>query len=104
MSLSRRTGVGAVVLAIAAPVAAGLLLRPPGRDLAAAGPAIPVREEPGPYRPYQYVLTTEQVIRYYQDRAARDPDDFVTRTLLAQAYVREARETGDFTCYDRAEA
>jgi tetratricopeptide (TPR) repeat protein len=104
MSLPRRVGVGAVVLAIAAPVAVGLLLRPSDRDLAAAGPAIPVREETGPYRPYQYVLTTEQVIRYYQDRAARDPDDFVTRTLLAQAYVREARETGDFTCYDRAEA
>jgi tetratricopeptide (TPR) repeat protein len=104
MRPSQRIGVAAALLAIAAPVAVGVLLRPPAGDRAAAGPAIPVREEPGPYRPYQYVLTTEQVIRYYQGRAARDPQDFVTRTLLAQALVRQARETGDFTCYDRAEA
>jgi tetratricopeptide (TPR) repeat protein len=102
MCFHQRTGVGAVILAIAAPVAVGLLL-PPADDPAAGSP-IPVREDPGPYRPYQYVLTTEQVISYYQGRAARDRQDFVTRTLLAQALVRQARETGDFTCYDRAEA
>jgi tetratricopeptide (TPR) repeat protein len=104
MNQGRRIGVLAVVLAIAAPAAVGLWLRPAAGDLEAAGPPIPVREDTEPYRPYKYVLTTEQLIRYYQERAARDPQDSVTPSLLAQTYRRQARETGDFTCYDKADA
>ena len=104
MNPGGRIGIPAVLLAIAVPAAVGLLLRAPVGETEATGPPIPVREDAEPYRPYQYVLTTEQVIRYYQERAARDPQDCADRTLLAQAYVREARETGDFTCYDKADA
>jgi tetratricopeptide (TPR) repeat protein len=42
-------------------------------------------------------------IRFHQQRAAQDPDDFLTYNRLAAAYIEKARETGDLTYYDLAE-
>src|SRR5262245_11872235 len=38
-----------------------------------------------------------------EKRAAEDPRDFLTRTLLGSARARRGREKGDLACYVRAE-
>jgi len=45
----------------------------------------------------------EAAIRLLEKRAAEDPRDFLTRTLLGGAHARRGRETGDLACYVRAE-
>ncbi|HLJ92212.1 MAG TPA: tetratricopeptide repeat protein [Gemmataceae bacterium] len=57
-----------------------------------------------PVRPYDYLLSTDQAIQFFQQRVQRDPKDCVNQTLLADVYIRKARETGQFASYDRAEA
>lgn len=57
-----------------------------------------------PYHPLKFVLSTDQAIQQFQEKVRQNPHDHVNSTLLGQAYIRKARETGDFTCYDRAEA
>jgi tetratricopeptide (TPR) repeat protein len=46
---------------------------------------------------------TNQVIAFFQARVERDPIDFVSYSKLGEAYVRQARETGDITAYQRAQ-
>ena len=43
-------------------------------------------------------------IKSFQARIKQNPQDAVTYTLLASQYIRQARETGDVTGYQRAEA
>jgi tetratricopeptide (TPR) repeat protein len=45
---------------------------------------------------------TDELIRYYQARLARRPDDLRTYTRLGQAYILKARESGDPAYYDLA--
>jgi tetratricopeptide (TPR) repeat protein len=66
-------------------------------------PAAPAADEK-PYRPYDYVLGVDQVIASYREKVEREPKDFASYALLAQLYVRKAREQGDYASYDRAEA
>ncbi|MGH9086188.1 MAG: tetratricopeptide repeat protein [Acidimicrobiales bacterium] len=41
----------------------------------------------------------EEVVALWRDRAAADPDDYLSRTQLGAALVRQARETGDLALY-----
>jgi tetratricopeptide (TPR) repeat protein len=43
-------------------------------------------------------------VKSFQARIKRNPHDAVSYTLLAEQYIRQARETGDVTGYQRAEA
>jgi tetratricopeptide (TPR) repeat protein len=56
-----------------------------------------------PFRPYSYLLSTDQAISFFQQRVNRDPKDCVNQTLLAEMYIRKARESGNFASYERAE-
>jgi tetratricopeptide (TPR) repeat protein len=47
---------------------------------------------------------TNEVIAFFQQRVERDPVDFVSHTKLGEAYLRQARETGDLSAYQRADA
>jgi tetratricopeptide (TPR) repeat protein len=47
--------------------------------------------------------TTDQVIKFYQAKAAKDPDDIFNYDRLSAAYVQKARESGDITYYQLAE-
>ena len=47
---------------------------------------------------------TDEVIAFFQARIERDPSDFISYTKLGEAYIRQARETGDISAYERAEA
>jgi tetratricopeptide (TPR) repeat protein len=55
---------------------------------------VPAAAEPPP---------TDVVIKFYQSRAARNPDDPFPYTKLGAAYVQKARESGDITYYGLAE-
>jgi tetratricopeptide (TPR) repeat protein len=46
---------------------------------------------------------TSQVIAFFQARVERDPLDFISYSKLGDAYVRQARETGDISAYQRAQ-
>src|SRR5438874_7961686 len=56
-----------------------------------------------PFSPYAYLLSTDQAINFFQERVQRDPKDCVNQTLLAEMYIRKAREAGHFASYERAE-
>ena len=43
-------------------------------------------------------------IVFWQGRVAQNPDAFLDYTMLAEAYARKARETGDVSYYQRAES
>jgi tetratricopeptide (TPR) repeat protein len=47
--------------------------------------------------------TTDQVIQFYQARAAKDRDNPSNYSGLGAAYIQKTRETGDVTYYDLAE-
>jgi tetratricopeptide (TPR) repeat protein len=49
------------------------------------------------------VPPVEVAISAFQERLKQNPKDGVTYTLLANQYVRQARETGDVSGYQRAE-
>jgi tetratricopeptide (TPR) repeat protein len=49
------------------------------------------------------VPPTDTAIKFYQSRAAREPDAFFPYAKLGAAYVQKARESGDITYYDLAE-
>jgi tetratricopeptide (TPR) repeat protein len=51
---------------------------------------------------YDPVDATEQTIRFYQARVARDPIDAQSHNKLAAAYMQRARETGDVSYLERA--
>src|SRR5438067_7916538 len=57
-----------------------------------------------PFSPYAYLLSTDQAINFFQERVNRDPKDCINQTLLAETYIRKAREAGHFASYERAEA
>ena len=46
---------------------------------------------------------TDDVIRFYEWRVARDPDDYFNYDKLGVAYVGKGRETGDAAYYELAE-
>ena len=46
----------------------------------------------------------EDAIQSFQNRVKQNPKDAVSYTLLGELYIRQARETGDVTGYQRAEA
>lgn len=46
---------------------------------------------------------TDQVIQFYQRRAAADPDDYTSFDHLGSSYLQKARETGDPTYYSLSE-
>jgi tetratricopeptide (TPR) repeat protein len=48
--------------------------------------------------------TTDEMIKFWQDRFNRDPRDFISLTFLGDALIRKARETGDVSEYQRAHA
>src|SRR6266545_7393742 len=48
--------------------------------------------------------TTNEMIKFWQARFERDPRDFISLTFLGDAFIRKARETGDVTEYERADA
>jgi tetratricopeptide (TPR) repeat protein len=48
--------------------------------------------------------TTDEIIKFWQDRFERDQRDFISLTFLGDAYIRKARETGDVSEYQRADA
>ncbi len=50
------------------------------------------------------VPPVENAIRFFQKRIKANPQDAVSYALLAEQYVRQARETGDASGYERAEA
>jgi tetratricopeptide (TPR) repeat protein len=47
--------------------------------------------------------STSATIAFWEQRIARDPQDFTAYNRLADAYTRRARQTGDITDYDGAE-
>ncbi len=47
---------------------------------------------------------TEGGIEFFKERVARDPRDFISLACLSELQVRRARETGDATHYQHAEA
>lgn len=49
------------------------------------------------------VPSVEVAIKSFQARIKQNPQDAVTYTLLANQYMRQARESGDVTGYQRAE-
>src|SRR5438132_5847752 len=57
-----------------------------------------------PFSPYAYLLSTDQAIHFFEERVQRDPKDCVNQTLLAEMYIRKAREAGHFASYERAGA
>ncbi len=50
------------------------------------------------------VPPVEDVIKFFQERIKANPEDALSYTLLAEQYARQARETGDASGYERAEA
>ena len=46
----------------------------------------------------------EVAIQSFQNRVKQNPKDAVSYTLLGELYIRQARETGDVSGYQRAEA
>ena len=48
--------------------------------------------------------TTDEMIKLWQGRFERDPRDFISLTFLGEAFIRKARETGDVSEYERADA
>ena len=49
-------------------------------------------------------LTTEEVVRFWRDRADRSPRDYISVTNLGQALIQLAREGGDVSLYSLAES
>jgi tetratricopeptide (TPR) repeat protein len=94
----------AVVLAGAGLVLAGLAGRAAlDEDSAASEPdREPVDLETATPPPAAGVFTTEQQVDFWEARAVETPNDYLSRTKLAGALARQARETGDGALSDRA--
>jgi tetratricopeptide (TPR) repeat protein len=54
--------------------------------------------------PSAQAYSTDQAIQFFVERVQRDPADASNSALLGQLYVRKARETNDFSSYEKAEA
>ena len=53
--------------------------------------------------PASQIKTTQELIEFWRSRFERDPKDFISLTYLAQTFIRQGRETGDVSAYQRAE-
>src|SRR5689334_14346698 len=73
-----------------------------GNPRASAPASISVGLE-GP-APAPNMKTTDEMIKFWQARFDRDPRDFISLTFLGDALIRKARETGDVSEYERADA
>jgi tetratricopeptide (TPR) repeat protein len=72
-------------------------------SLLGAAPPQKDKEKPEPeYAPFKNYVPTDRMIEQYQDEIKRDPKAYGSYTLLGSMYLRRARETGDYTDYDRA--
>jgi tetratricopeptide (TPR) repeat protein len=58
----------------------------------------------GEKSPSAQAYSTDQAIQFFVERVQRDPADASNNALLGQLYVRKARETNDFSSYEKAEA
>jgi tetratricopeptide (TPR) repeat protein len=95
-----RTQAATAMMALGAMLALGtgaLALYIVRRDSAASSVAQPAAAARDPHE------VTDQVIAFFQARVERDPIDFVSYSKLGEAYIRQARETGDITAYQRAQ-
>ena len=54
--------------------------------------------------PLAYVHTTDEAIRFFQNRVDRNPRDYVSCRILGEFHEKKAEETGDLASYERAEA
>jgi tetratricopeptide (TPR) repeat protein len=84
--------------------------------LAQEGPTLPYRPHPpgqipppdlpppADGGPIAYVHTTDQAIKFFQDRVDRNPRDYVSCRILGEFHERKAEESGDLASYERAEA
>jgi len=70
---------------------------------AAKDPPIKVRPEKEP-DPDKIMLPLDKVIEYQQADLKKNPKDYYRHTLLANTYLRKARELGDLASHDLAEA
>jgi tetratricopeptide (TPR) repeat protein len=90
-----------------APAGASLAASPgaPGNLGNAFVDKTPPPEDPGssPLDLRRYRYTTDQAIRLFQERAERNPRDFVSLAIVGEAHVLKARESGDPGEYQRAE-
>ncbi|MBI4570664.1 MAG: hypothetical protein HY723_01840, partial [Chloroflexi bacterium] len=89
------TIVGAVMLTLTA-VAIVIAVRSTGDG---SGPT-PARVD----RSVDPAAVTNEVIAFFAGRVDRDPVDFASYTKLGEAYTQQARETGDLSAYQRADA
>ena len=49
------------------------------------------------------VKTTDGLIEFWRGRVERDPQDYISLAYLGQSFLRQGRETGDISAYQRAE-
>src|SRR5437867_8568462 len=78
---------------------------PLGADDVQPPQQIPVRpDSEGAYDPYRFNLTAEQSIQFFRRRTDADSQDYLSLTSLAGAHIRKAREDGDHSAYERADA
>ncbi len=54
--------------------------------------------------PRAYVYNTDESIRLFEARVARNPRDYISCRILGEFHEKRAEETGDLACYGRAEA
>ncbi len=72
---------------------------------AAAAKDPPVKAQPDKEPdPDKIMLPLDKVIEYQQADLKRNPKNYYRHTLLANTYLRKARELGDLASYDLAEA
>jgi tetratricopeptide (TPR) repeat protein len=57
----------------------------------------------GADKPEGLILTADQAIALFQARVQDNPDSPLLHALLGHMYARKARESGDFSAYDRAD-
>ena len=50
------------------------------------------------------VNTTDALIEFWRGQFERAPQDYISLTYLGHTFIRKARETGDISVYERAEA
>ncbi len=95
-----------------------LALACPGRPSSAQEPSPPNRpfplgqvpplaaDEPPPADggPLAFVYTTDEAIRYFEARVARNPRDYTSHRILGEFHEKKAEESGDLASYERAEA
>jgi tetratricopeptide (TPR) repeat protein len=82
------------MLALATGALALYIVRHDSAGSAVAQPAAAARD------PHE---VTNQVIAFFQARVESDPVDFISYSKLGDAYIRQARETGDISAYQRAQ-